>query len=137
FYLMEGQRLSHSGSWTLDATGFTCWTPQLFEIYGLDPDGEPPSIPEFLALVHPEERETIAQAIQKMLSEHGPSDITKRIVRPDGSIRYVRCVGVPVFDGSFLGTAIDVTEQEVMNRELRASEEQLRQILDVTPQIIG
>jgi formate hydrogenlyase transcriptional activator len=137
FYLTEAQRLAHTGGWALDAGGFTYWSRQLFEIYGLDPAGKPPSIAEFVALVHPEERDVIAQAIQKMLSDHRPTDITKRIVRPDGAIRYVRCVGIPVPDGSFLGTAIDVTEQEELTRAIRASEEQLRQILDVTPQIIG
>ncbi|HEY4113224.1 MAG TPA: sigma 54-interacting transcriptional regulator [Rhizomicrobium sp.] len=137
FYLTEAQRLAHTGGWALNAGGFTYWSHQLFEIYGLDPAGKPPSIREFVALVHPEERDVIAQAIQKMLSDHRPTDITKRIVRPDGAIRYIRCVGVPVPDGSFLGTAIDVTEQEVMTRAIRASEEQLRQILDLTPQIIG
>ena len=137
FYLTEAQRLAHTGSWALDATGFTYWSRQLFEIYGLDPAGAPPSIPEFIALVHAEERDSVSRAIEEMLSEHRPSDVTKRIVRPDGIIRYVRCVGIPVPNGGFLGTAIDVTEQEELTRATRASEEQLRQILDLTPQIIG
>jgi signal transduction histidine kinase len=49
-------------------------------------------------------------------------------VRPDGEIRYVRCVGVPVtqreiFQG-FIGTGIDVTEQELLEQE----RERLRQL---------
>ena len=50
-------------------------------------------------------------------------DVTKRIVRPDGEVRYVRCVGVPVFeDGvfkAFHGTTIDVTENALLTEELR------------------
>lgn len=137
FYLKEGQRLAQTGSWALNDAGFTYWSPQLFEIYGLDPRVGPPSIPEFIALVQPDDREFVAQAIRNMLSDHRGADLTKRIVRPDGTIRYVRCVGIPVPDGGFLGTAIDVTDQEVLMRAIRASEEQLRQILDLTPQIIG
>jgi PAS domain S-box-containing protein len=136
-YLKEGQRLAHTGSWALNDTGFTYWSPQLFEIYGLDPLVGPPSIPQFIALVQSDDREFVAQAIQNMLSDHRGADLTKRIVRPDGTIRYVRCVGIPLPDGGFLGTAIDVTDQEVLMRAIRASEEQLRQILDLTPQIIG
>jgi PAS domain S-box-containing protein len=137
FYFKEGQRLAHTGSWALNDTGFTYWSPHLFEIYGLDPAGKAPSIPEFIALVQAEDRDFVAQTIQKMLSEHSATDLTKRIVRPDGTIRHVRCVGIPVPDGGFLGTAIDVTDQEVLMQAVRASEEQLRQILDLTPQIIG
>src|SRR5258708_3613215 len=137
FYLTEGQRLAHTGSWALNASGFTYWSPQLYEIYGIDPLVGPPSIPEFIALVQPDDREFVAQAIQNMLSDHRGADLTKRIVRPDGTVRYVRCVGIPLPDGGFLGTAIDVTDQEVLMRAMRASEEQMRQVLDLTPQIIG
>ena len=37
FYLTEGQRLAHMGSWTLSADGFGHWSPELFAIHGLDP----------------------------------------------------------------------------------------------------
>jgi PAS domain S-box-containing protein len=137
FYLQEGQRLAHIGSWALSSDGFEYWSPQLFEIYGLDPSGGAPSIQKYITLVHPEDRDFVAQAIDKMLSDHRPSDLTKRIVRRDGKVRHVRCVGIPGPDGGFLGTAIDVTEQEELTRALRKREEELRQILDLTPQLIA
>jgi PAS domain S-box-containing protein len=140
FYLKEAQRLAHVGSWAFSATGFGHWSSQLFEIHGLDP-GNAPSIPEYLNLVHPEDRGFVRQAIQVMLSDHREFDFTKRIVRPDGVIRHVRCVGVPLGDGEtfqgFAGTGIDVTEQEQLTEELRRSELELRQILDLTPQLIA
>jgi len=38
FYLAEGQRLGHSGSWALDPSGFfEHWSQELFQIYVLDP----------------------------------------------------------------------------------------------------
>jgi signal transduction histidine kinase len=50
-------------------------------------------------------------------------DVTKRIIRPDGEIRYVRWVGIPVVEDGvfrgFHGTTMDVTEQELLTRELR------------------
>src|SRR6266571_5192433 len=117
FYLAEGERLAHTGSWAFDAAGFKHWSSELFAIHGLDPAGKAPSIPEYMALVHPEDREFVAQEIQKMLADHHGFDFTKRIVRPDGTIRHVRCVGVPAAHGEgegegFVGTGIDVTEQE-------------------------
>ena len=137
FYLGEGQRLAHMGSWAFNAAGFDYWSPELFRIHGLDPGGNPPTVEEYLAIVHTEDREFVAQAIQKMLADHRGFDFTKRIVRPDGEIRYVRCVGAAAADGvtcqGFLGTGIDVTEQEELTKALRKSEEELRQVLDLAP----
>jgi PAS domain S-box-containing protein len=141
FYLAEGQRLAHTGSWALDSAGFEHWSAELFKIHGLNPGGKAPSISEYLALVHPGDRAFVSQEIQKMLATPSEFDFTKRIVRPDGEIRRVRCVGVPANHGEtsqkFLGTGIDVTEQEQLNEELRRSELELRQILDLTPQLIA
>src|ERR1700736_3659348 len=116
FYLSEGQRLAHMGSWAFNAAGFDYWSSELFRIYGLDPSGKPPTVEEYLGLVHPEDRAFMKQGIAKMLDDHLAFDFTKRIVRHDGEIRHVRCVGIPVtqegiFQG-FLGTGMDVTDQE-------------------------
>jgi PAS domain S-box-containing protein len=134
FYLAEGQRLAHMGSWAFNATGFTYWSSELFQIHGLVPSGKPPTVEEYLDLVHPEDRGFMEQGIQKMLADHLGFDFTKRIVRPDGEIRHVRCVGVPATDGvtvlpAFVGTGMDVTE-------LKRAEEELQQLVDFVPQLI-
>ena len=141
FYLAEGQRLAHIGNWAFTAAGFEYWSSELFQIHGLVPRGKAPAKEEYLALVHPEDREFVAQQIQEMLATHRAFDFTKRIVRPDGQIRNVRCVGVlSTHDGTFqrfVGTGVDVTEQEQLVEALRKSEEELRQMLDFAPQLIG
>ena len=141
FYLSEGQRLAHMGSWAFNATGFTYWSSGLFQVYGLDPSGKPPTVEEYLALVHPEDRAFMKQGIAKMLDDHLAFDFTKRIVRPDGEIRHVRCVGVPVTEGGtfqgFLGTGMDVTEQERSTEELRQSEAHLAEAQRLSQQAVG
>ena len=136
FYLAEGQRLAHIGSWAFNAAGFDYWSSELFRIYGLDPSGKPPTVEEYLALVHPEDRAFMKQGIAKMLDDHLAFDFTKRIVRPDGEIRHVRCVGVPVTQGGifqgFLGTGMDVTDQERLTEELRRSESHLAEAQKLT-----
>ncbi len=126
FYLAEGQRLAHMGSWAFNAAGFEYWSSELFRIYGLDPSDKPPTVEEYLALVHPEDRAFMKQGITKMLVDHRAFDFTKRIVRRDGEIRSVRCVGVPVTRGGtfqgFLGTGMDITEQEQLTQELQRRE---------------
>ena len=127
-YLAEGQRLAHLGSWAFNAAGFEYWSSELFRIYGLDPSNEPPTVEEYLALVHPEDRAFMERRITNMLADHHAFDFTKRIVRSDGEIRHVRCVGVPATQGGtfhgFLGTGIDVTEHELLEQE----RERLRQL---------
>ena len=45
FYLDEGQRLAHMGSWAFNPSGsFEYWSQELFKIYGLDPQKEAPSL---------------------------------------------------------------------------------------------
>ena len=121
-YLAEGQRLAHMGSWAFNAGGFDYWSSELFRIHGLDPSGHAPTLDEYVALVHPEDREFVAETIRKMLTEHRGFDFTKRIVRPDGEIRRVRCVGGPATpDGAipqFIGTGMDVTEHVLLTQEL-------------------
>src|SRR6266498_405104 len=122
FYLAEGQRLARTGSWAFNAAGFDYWSPELFRIYGLDPSGKAPTVEEYMELVHPDDREFVAETIQKMFAEHRGFDFTKRIVRPDGEIRRVRCVGGPATNAGavqeFIGTGIDVTEHELLTQEL-------------------
>ena len=136
FYLAEGQRVAHMGSWAFNAAGFEYWSSELFRIYGLDPSGKPPTVEEYLALVHSEDRAFMKQGIAKMLNDHLAFDFIKRIVRPDGEIRHVRCVGVPVTQGGifqgFLGTGMDVTEQEQLTEELRRSESHLAEAQKLT-----
>ena len=121
FYISEGQRLAHMGSWAFNATGFSYWSSALFQLHGLDPRGQPPTTEQYLALVHPEDRDTMKQEIQKMFADRLAFDFTKRILRPDGETRHVRCVGVPVTEGvtfkGFVGTGIDVTEQALLEQE--------------------
>jgi PAS domain S-box-containing protein len=126
FYLAEGQRLAHLGSWAFDSDGFYYWSPELFRMHGLDPASKPPSVQEYLDRVHQQDRESWADLIKGILAKASPFDATKRIVRPDGETRYVRCVGVPLVDGQglkkYVGSAIDVTEHELLAQELRRRE---------------
>jgi PAS domain S-box-containing protein len=123
FYLSEGQRLTHMGSWALNLSGFfDHWSDELFQVYGLDPQKGAPTVDQYLATVHPLDRNFMAETIRRMIAQRCGCDVKKRIVRPDGELRYIRCVGVPVIEDEvlkgFLGSAMDVTEQELLTQEL-------------------
>jgi len=130
FYLSEGQRLAHMGSWAAKDLGVRWsddlgiyWSEEVYKIFGLDPQNGPPNLEQYLAAIHPDDRASMAETIRLMHEQRSGCDVTHRIVRPDGAVRHVRCVGVPVFeDGvfkAFHGTTIDVTEHELLTQELR------------------
>ena len=122
FYLSEGQRLAHIGSWAFNDSGHY-WSDELFKIYGLDPQDGAPTIEQYLALIHPQDRASMAETIKRMQEERCGFDQIERIIRPDGQLRYIRAVAVPVFEQGifkgFIGTTMDVTEQELLTQELR------------------
>jgi PAS domain S-box-containing protein len=126
YLLAEAQRLGQMGSWSFDpAKGFDHWSPELFQIHGLEPTPEAPTSEAYLALVHPEDRGGMASTMNQMLEEASGFDVTKRIVRSDGQLRYVRCVGSAAseMDGlKRIGVGVDVTEHELLTRELRRRE---------------
>src|SRR5580698_8721524 len=135
FYLSEGQRLAHMGSWAFNAAGHY-WSDELYKIYGLDPQSGAPAIEQYLALVHPQDRASMAENIKRMQEEHCGFDQIERIVRPDGQLRYVRAVAVPVVEQGtfkgFIGTTMDVTEQEILTHELRRERAYLAEAQSLT-----
>ena len=130
FYLAEAQRLGHIGNWVFDpATAFEHWSRELFQIHGLDPAKGPPHSEQYLALVHPEDREFMASVMERMLLDNTGFDVTKRIMRGNGEVRHVRCVGIAVSDNvpsRRIGVGIDVTDHEVLTQELRQRESALQ-----------
>jgi PAS domain S-box-containing protein len=130
FYLSEGERLAHIGSWASTDLGIRWsedlniyWSDEVYKIFGFDPKNGTPSLQQFLSAVHPQDQASLTATMKKLHKEHCGCDVTNRIVRPDGEIRYVRCVGIPaVEDGVFKGyrgTTIDVTEHELLTQQLR------------------
>jgi PAS domain S-box-containing protein len=136
FYLAEGQRLAQMGSWALDPAGFDYWSPELFRMHGLDPARKAPTIQEYLNCIHPQDRESMANLIKGLSEKASPFDVTKRIVRHDGEVRHIRCVGVPVAENrslrKYVGSALDVTEHELVTEELRRREAYLAEAQELS-----
>ncbi len=143
FYLSEGERLAHMGSWASRDLGIRWsddlnfyWSDEVYKIYGLDPKNGTPNLHQYLAAIHPQDRASMAETIKMMHEQRCGCDVTKRIVRPDGEIRYVRCVGIPVVEGGifqgFNGTTMDVTAQELLTQELRREQAYLAEAQSLT-----
>ena len=132
YFLAEAQRLGQMGSWSFSqATGFDHWSPELFRIHGLEPTAEAPTVETYLALIHPEDRESVSALIEQLGGKISTFDVTKRIVHPDGKIRYIRCVGSPLCDSALkqIGVGVDVTEHELLMQELNRQQAYLTEAM--------
>ncbi len=90
----------------------------------------------FHEAIHPEDREQ-AIAIRKRQRDNG-FDIEYRIVRPDGTVRWIRDRGFPVKDNSgkvyrMAGISEDITERKQSEDLLRKNEDRIRLIIDTIP----
>jgi hypothetical protein len=66
-----------------------------------------------------------------MIAAGDGCDLKKRIILPDGVQRVIRCVGMPIREQGivtrFVGTLMDITEQEELTQELRRREAYLQE----------
>ncbi len=84
--------------------------------------------------IHPMDSERVRRAVLKL--NKITHDFEYRIVRPDGTVRWIRDRGFPVreTDGQYkkiVGIAEDITEQKRMEEALRESEEKYRRVFEV------
>lgn len=93
----------------------------------------------FIEAILPEDRNLMFTSMEKQnRGEH--TEIEYRIVRPDGSIRWIHDRSFPVFDEQdghlkrTAGIATDITEQKLAGDALRDREERLRLTLDASHQ---
>jgi two-component system cell cycle sensor histidine kinase/response regulator CckA len=113
------------GTWTWDhTTGKHVWDSTLSAIFGIAPDRVPPNHEEFLAYVHPEDRDDVSTSVKRYIETGVFGDQRYRIIRPDGEIRHLISKGTPVRDehGTIValrGGIFDVTEQKRLEEQLR------------------
>jgi PAS domain S-box-containing protein len=127
FYLREGERLAHMGSWSLRPDGmFDYWSPETFVIFGCDPGNGIPTLKQWLSLLHPVDRDAVDALIRKMFSEGVKGDIQYRVEHPEHGQKTMHSTGEPMFeDGEvarLIGNTLDITEQEELTQELRRRE---------------
>lgn len=127
--LKHAQALAHLGSYVLHIpySKHDHWSDETFRILGLDPAGAALSPEEYIRrVVHPGNRAYVAELVQKSMQHAQSFDFEYRVVRPDGSIRFVQSIGTPVTDRNgtvvkLVGTLQDITERKVVQKALEES----------------
>ncbi len=120
--------------WTI-ASGAVRWSPGLEAIHGLPAGGFPGTFEAFQRDIHPEDRERVLQAVRRAAEERGDYHVEYRIVRPDGTVRWVEGRGqlFPDPEGRperMVGVCSDVTERKQVEQVLADQAHLLRTIDD-------
>ncbi len=120
------------GTWDWDIRDDdTTWSNETKRMLGLSPS-DPETTPEgFFALLHPEDRSSVEQAINRAIRHGTPYESEFRVPQPDGSVRWVRGKGRVVFDDQkrpvrMVGVNADITRQKDAEAQLLKSNRHVR-----------
>ncbi|ODN72614.1 Sensor protein FixL [Methylobrevis pamukkalensis] len=111
------------GTWVWDVpTGAVEWSPGLYRIFGVDP-ATPASLELYQRLLHPDDRLDLDTTT--MIRDSGTIfDRELRIIRPDGTMRWLRGYGDVLVDGDgevrqAAGVVFDITTERAMTDALK------------------
>ncbi len=125
-------------------TGFTNdRSPQYLKIHGLPPTARRESHADWVARLHPEDRERVETLFRDAVRSGARSYLAEyRIIRPsDGELRWISAraeiehdaQGVPI---RLVAAHQDITERKRAEEAIHESERRLRAVLDTMPQIV-
>src|SRR5258707_5537840 len=135
FYLREGERVAQRGRWELRPDG-TCdyWSPETFVLFGFDLSEGIPTLPKWLTVLHPDDRDLVAKTLERIFRENVRIDVTYRVDHPKQGKRIMHSTGEPVVEGGkvtrLIGNTLDITEQENAIRELKKAFGEIRALKD-------
>ena len=137
-YLSEAQRLSLTGSFGwIPSSGELIWSHETFRIMDYDPAIKP-TLEIVSQRVHPEDRSSVHQMIDRATRTGEDWDLDHRLLMPDGSVKHLHVVAHAVKNDStgeihFVGAVMDVTaakqSQEALEqafREIKTLKDQLQ-----------
>lgn len=138
--LVEGQRISQTGSWEWNVpTGRVIWSDESYRIFGYEPQSVEVNLELFLTRIHPEDVTELKLSLEEFWREGTPIDSEYRLLLPDGTVKYVlsrghRSSGDSGPASDYIGTNQDITERRLAAEALRAAEHLARGQLEALTQ---
>jgi PAS domain S-box-containing protein len=114
------------GTWRWNMqTGETEWDTKLEELFGLGPGEFDGTFDAYVALLHPEETETILETVREAVEKKSSYVVNHRVIWPDGTVHWLQGKGRVILDegGEVIGTigcTGDVTDQTQLTMEREA-----------------
>jgi PAS domain S-box-containing protein len=113
-----------AGIWSLDLASGRYWvTPRTLKLLGLPPDATV-TLDSVLAMVHPDDRESIRRAIDEAVRSGEEGQAEYRIIRPDGVVRWLTSrgrtqPGSPNGPVRLMGATVDISERKRLEEVAR------------------
>jgi PAS domain S-box-containing protein len=125
--LANAQRIAGIASWEWDLKANEIrGSDEAYRIFSIDREVESITFEDFLAMVHPDDRDAVAQAVTRALHDDETYSVEHRAVAADGSTRVVHQRGEVLRDENgnpvwMSGTTHDITDRHRISEELRAA----------------
>jgi PAS domain S-box-containing protein len=130
-------KTSQMGFWERSIqTGLLEGSLHLEQLYGY-PSDRYHSTSALLEIIHPEDRDHLQAAYQHAVATGKEFDVEFRVIRPDGSVRWIETKGQSIYDETgkplrVTGVDLDITERKLAEQE----REQLLQQIEQQNQIL-
>ncbi|MDQ6696148.1 MAG: SpoIIE family protein phosphatase, partial [Actinomycetota bacterium] len=113
------------GSWRWErGTNRLVFSASLEQLLGLEPGSLTGDPVDVSSMIHEGDREQVQATLQRSVGDQGDHQMTYRVVRPDGGIRWLECRGRAVreADGetTVVGVATDITDRRLVD-EIKSS----------------
>jgi len=137
------QSIAHIGHWKLDISKNECyWSDEIYKMFGYKAQSFDPSYETYLQTIHPEDKARVIKAFEDSMEQDIAFDLTHRSLREDGSIFYVRDQGHNLKNSEgkivgFMGTAFDITEQLMVQKQLEIEKEKAIQANESKAQFLA
>lgn len=123
--LDEAQQLVHLGSWEHDLTrNRVSWSEESRRIFELDPGQYSSTYEQFLAAIHPADREIVDRTYRESLNTRIAGEVVHRIPVPSGKVKFLHQRWKTNFDDQgrpqrSSGSVQDITESRLVEARLR------------------
>lgn len=123
--------------WDL-TTGHIYWSPRFFTMLGYEPGEMPPTYGTWQGLLHPEDRRTVTENIDRVIEGHQDVfELEFRLRTRDGGYRWVWTRARSVGRGPdnkpelLIGTQVDITPRKEARQALAESEAKFRGLVEL------
>ena len=127
--LAAAQRIAHIGNWSYEIDSEKLiWSEEVFRIFGFDSHSSEPSFTQLKEMIYSDDLELWLAKVEAASRGQNCFELDHRILRTDGSVRYIESRSQPIVNQQgevtgLFGTIIDITERKLTEKALIHAEE--------------